>query len=236
MRENKYNMRNLKAVVFDMDGVVIDSKPVIEEFWQSLAEKYGFVISEEVMDAHVHGCPVWITCDKVFPMMSARDIDELIVHIHEIEQQLEFQKLAGLDNFLNSLSLHNIPIALVTSSYEKKVEKIFREMSLTAYFHHVVTADSVENGKPHPEPYLKASHQLGILPEKCLVFEDSISGIISAKEAGMNCIGINKPKMELKLKSIGASEVIEDFRSVVFQNEASFKGISISNNKYLNFD
>ena len=218
-------MDSFQAIIFDMDGVVIDTKPGIEKFWQQLASQYGFSISEEVMEEYIHGCPVWLTFEKVFPMMSKNDQDQWLSEIHNFEAKLMYEPLTGISSFLASIHAHDIPIALVTSGYLKKVGKVFKQLGYTDYFQQVVTADMVSHGKPHPEPYLMAAEKLGIDPENCVVFEDSISGITSAMAAGMFPVGINKAILESRLINAGAKKVVQHFEHIEFEKHEEQIGI-----------
>ncbi|MCG8321261.1 MAG: HAD family phosphatase [Cytophagales bacterium] len=227
---NKY-----QAVIFDMDGVVIDTKPGIEAFWQRWANHKGFTISEKIMDEYIHGCPVWLTIEKVFPMLIDSELESLMHEIHETEANLSYHLINGIHDVLVKLSDNNIPVGLVTSGYLKKVSKVFEELVLTSFFHQVVTADMVKQGKPHPEPFLLAAEKLGVKPADCVVFEDSISGITGAAKAGMYPIGINKQSMQPVLKSVGARYVVPDFTVIDFVNSNASRHISIHKSNVLAF-
>ena len=228
-------MNKYQAVIFDMDGVVIDTKPGIEAFWQRFANSKGFTISEKVMDDYIHGCPVWLTIEKVFPMLTEPEIANLMEEIHDTEAMLSYQLINGIRNVLMKLHDNGVSIGLVTSGYLKKVSRVFDELVLKSFFRQVVTADMVKHGKPHPEPFLLAAEKLGVAPDNCVVFEDSISGITSAAKAGMYPIGINKESMQPVLKSVGAQYVVPDFTAVDFVKNGSGRYISINKSNVLVF-
>ena len=223
------------AVIFDMDGVVIDTKPGIEAFWQRWAGFKGFTISEDTMDEYIHGCPVWLTIEKVFPMLTELESEALMNEIHETEAGLSYSLINGIHDLLLKLSENNIPLGLVTSGYIKKVNKVFDELALTSFFQEIVTADMVKLGKPHPEPFLLAAEKLSVNPGNCVVFEDSISGITSAAQAGMYPIGINKQSMLPSLKSVGAQHVVPDFTVIDFIKNETSRHISINESNELAF-
>ena len=210
----------IRAVIFDMDGVVIDTKPLIEEFWQKHAQSFGFQITDDQMNNDVHGCPVWLTCERLFPQMTKQDIDVFIESVHLFEENLFYEPVNGIKSWLKKLQQHQVKVGLVTSSFKKKVEKVFNDLSLNDYFQFMVTADMISEGKPHPEPYLKASEIINEKPEQCLVFEDSVSGIISATQAGMNTVGINSTSMTNRLMDIGAKAVIPDFTEIILSEKS----------------
>ena len=224
-----------QAVIFDMDGVVIDTKPGIEAFWQRWANSRGFTISEKVMDDYIHGCPVWLTIEKVFPMLTEPEISTLMKEIHDMEAELPYQLISGIRQVLMKLYDDGVPVGLVTSGYLKKVSKVFDDLVLNSFFQEIVTADMVKHGKPHPEPFLMAAQKLGIKPDNCVVFEDSISGITGAAKAGMYPIGINKESMQPVLKSVGARHVVPDFTVVDFIKNDSRRYISIHKSNVLVF-
>ena len=226
---------NFQAVVFDMDGVVIDTKPGIEAFWQRWANTKGFTISEKVMDDYIHGCPVWFTIEKVFPMLTEAERTALIDDIHVTEDRVSYELISGIHDILVKLLDHDVPVGLVTSGYMKKVSKVFADLTLDGFFRELVTADMVEHGKPHPEPYLLAAEKLGIKPDGCVVFEDSISGITSAAKAGMYPVGINKDSMQPALKSVGAQYVVPDFTAIDFVKDDTSQYLTINKANVLIF-
>lgn len=235
-QKDRKNQKNAyQAVIFDMDGVVIDTKPGIEAFWQRLANSKGFNISEKVMDDYIHGCPVWLTIEKVFPMLTEEETAMLMDEIHFTEGSLSYQLISGIRSVLTKLYNHGVPVGLVTSGYLKKVSKVFDELILNSFFQQVVTADMVKHGKPHPEPFLLAAEKLGVDPSTCVVFEDSISGVTSAAKAGMYPIGINKKSMQSTLKSVGAQYVVPDFTIVDFVKNGVQGYISINESNILAF-
>ncbi|MDN5216334.1 HAD family phosphatase [Fulvivirgaceae bacterium BMA12] len=224
-----------QAVIFDMDGVVIDSRPDIEDFWQRLAASKGFHITEEVMDDYIHGCPVWLTIEKVFPMLSKSEIAALMELIHDMESKMSYHLVEGIRAMLMKLKTHEVPVALVTSGYIKKVSQVFEALDLTDFFQQVVTADMVKLGKPHPEPFLMAAEKLAVDSERCVVFEDSVSGISGAVSAGMLPIGIIKESRQQALKSVGAQWVVPDFKAVDFVKNDSDNYLSINQSNVIAF-
>jgi HAD superfamily hydrolase (TIGR01509 family) len=100
-------------------------------------------------------------------------------------------------------------VALVSSSPKPIVDIVVQRFELGKYFDRIITGDDVEKGKPDPEPYLKAAKELGVHPEECVVVEDSINGVKSAKAAGMKCIGITNSFPREELERAGADYVID---------------------------
>jgi HAD superfamily hydrolase (TIGR01509 family) len=117
--------------------------------------------------------------------------------------------VTGLLNFLEILSQKNIPMAIATSGIQPNIDFMFENIPIKHYFKIIVNSSHISNGKPHPEIYLKAASLLNISPKNCLVFEDAVVGINSAKAAGMKVIAIatTQTKEELAI----ADMIVDDF-------------------------
>ncbi len=200
-----------KAVIFDLDGVVIDTAAPIEAFWQKWADAKGISVDEKIMTEVIHGCPAVQTIERLFGKLSEQEKQDILADGEEMEANLQYKAMAGVMEFLRQLVEKDIKIALVTSSLPVKVEEVFRQIGLYGFFNEVVTADEVEKGKPDPACYRLAAKKLGVSGFDCLVFEDSLSGTRAASQAGMHVIGVNKPLMEPALKIAGAGFVMADF-------------------------
>lgn len=172
------------AIIFDMDGVLVDSEVLNEKHWKLWAEKED-VSLEWIMSIH-HGVPAVQTITTVAPHLNApvearwfeenlsRDLDGLLAFegVHELLSQLPMDRWAIGTSApkiiaFNRLEYLNLPVPPI-----------------------VVTIDDVEQGKPAPDPYLKAARGLGIAPEKCLVIEDAPAGIVAAKSAGSHVLAV----------------------------------------------
>jgi HAD superfamily hydrolase (TIGR01509 family) len=190
----KLNINHFEAVIFDMDGVLIDSEPI----WK-IAMEQAF---------HSVGC--MLTRDDFQKTVGLR-IDEVVSYWykvspweneteHEVEQiiiqkMVEFlsvavKPLVGVVETLQFLKERKIKIGLATSSYRILVDTVLHACNLTDYFQVIHTAEEEEYGKPHPAVYMTAADKLGIDYSKCLVIEDSINGVISGKAARMHVVCI----------------------------------------------
>jgi HAD superfamily hydrolase (TIGR01509 family) len=212
-------IEKIKAFVFDMDGVVIDTRPPIEEFWYALARKHGADISPEVMEYNVHGCPARDTINARFSMLTAAEREHLLDQCHEFEENLQYKPMPGIIPFLRSLQQRQIPVALVTSSLPPKVKNVLAQLQLEGIFDTIVTADLVERGKPDPACYRLAAKRLNVQPEACMAFEDAVSGLKSVVAAGMYAVGVAgvsaDPELRQRvLREAGAQAVIPDFSQV----------------------
>lgn len=201
-----------EAVLFDMDGVIIDTHAEVTMFWNRLAERSQITLTESDFVQYIYGRKAAHTLEKLFPSMTAelwqQAMDELAAE--EVAQQ--YVAIPGVIALLRSLKQAGIPAGLVTSAEPPKVKRVLSQLGLEDAFAAQVTAHDVDQGKPHPACYLLGAQRLGKPPERCIVFEDSLSGAEAAIKAGATCVGINTlPDGLLKM---GAACVIPDFTHV----------------------
>ena len=179
-------MRLPKAVLWDMDGTLVDTEPYWMECEFALAEKYGGTWS------HEHGLAV-VGGDLIDSATYMREhmgidrtprqiVEELLVGVVELVEQ-EMPWRPGARELLASLRELEVPCALVTMSWRRFVEPVVRALP-GGSFAALVCGDEVAHGKPHPEAYLRAAELLGFPPERTLAIEDSPAGTISAATAG----------------------------------------------------
>ena len=174
------------AVLWDMDGTLVDTEPAWIEAEFGLAEKYGGTWSEELA-LHLVGSDLLASgrfirehmgIDRTPEQIVDELLDGVVDHIRR-----EVPWCAGARELLADLRAAGIPTALVTMSYRRFAQPVVDALPPDS-FDAVVTGDEVAHGKPHPEPYLRAAALLGVAPEDCLAIEDSTTGATSAGEAG----------------------------------------------------
>jgi sugar-phosphatase len=183
-----------KAILFDMDGVLIDSAPAVERVWRKWALAHHLDPGTVVEQAH--GRRSIETIRAVAPHMDA-ERENVKVEQMEIEDKEGVTALCGAAELLRSLPPERF--AIVTSATRPLAIARLGYAGLPVPVH-IVTADDVEHGKPTPEPYLKGAALLGAAPSDCLVFEDTPAGIASAHAAGMRVIALGStyPARELR--------------------------------------
>lgn len=183
-----------KAILFDMDGVLIDSAPAVERVWRKWAAEYG--LDPNLVVEQAHGRRSVETIRAVAPHMDA-ERENVKVEQMEIDDRDGVTALPGAARLLGVLPAGRF--AIVTSAT--------RPLALARLSYagiplprHIVTADDVTQGKPSPEPFVKGAAVLGIAPSDCLVFEDTPAGIAAARAAGMQVIGLvtTYPALELQ--------------------------------------
>lgn len=181
-----------KAVLWDMDGTLIDSEPHWLKSERQLAERLGGSWSEED-GLEMVGLSL-TESTKLFAEKLGVDVphDELLTELTDsvsksLEQEIIWRP--GARKLLQTLRRRGVKTALVTMSLRHMALQVVDAIPFKA-FDIIVAGDDVVYGKPHPEPYLKAASLLGVEPGECVAFEDSISGLLSAESAGTKAVGI----------------------------------------------
>lgn len=181
------------AVIFDMDGVIVDTNPYHKISLQQFCERYGFQLTDEELINRIYGRTnnEWI--QNLFgPLPKDRLLqlgEEKEAMFREIYKEA-IKPLPGLEDFLIALEVLNIPTAIGTSAPRSNVDFVLEGTGLGKYFSVILDQSDVEQGKPNPEIYLKAASRLDMTPARCLVFEDSLSGVEAAKRAGTKVVGV----------------------------------------------
>ena len=177
------------AFLFDLDGVIIDTEPQYDIFWKKTAEKYQLGI--ENFANIIKGTTNSDIISCYFSHFPESEQQEVIATYQAFEVKMDIIPIRGALAFLEEAKKTGIPMGLVTSSDDKKIEYVFSLLPIRNYFNTIVSSDRITKGKPDPMCYLSAAQDLGITPENCYVFEDSFNGIQSGKNAGMKVIGLS---------------------------------------------
>jgi len=177
------------AFLFDLDGVIIDTEPQYDIFWKATAEKYQLGI--EHFEKIIKGTVLPNILSIYFSKFPEAIRQEIITSNQAFELEMDIIPVPGALDFLESVKKAGIPMGLVTSSDNRKIEYTFSRLPIRQYFDTIVSADRITKGKPDPFCYLLAAQDLGISPENCYVFEDSFNGIQSGNAAGMKVIGLS---------------------------------------------
>ncbi len=183
-----------RAVIFDLDGTVVDNMSLHAEAFAVFAERHGLPALTQADRAKLDGR----RNSEIFPVLFDREMtrDEWLAFEHEKEglyRELSRGRLvvvAGLPALLERLGAAEVAIALATSAPELNVAHTLAEVGLTAAFPIVVRGDQVGRGKPAPDVFIEASRQLDVPAEGCVVFEDAPMGIEAARAAGMKVVAV----------------------------------------------
>ncbi|HLK09377.1 MAG TPA: HAD family hydrolase [Candidatus Angelobacter sp.] len=173
-----------KAILFDMDGVLMDSTPSVERVWRTWAAKCG--LDPERVASLAHGRRSIETIRAVAPQLDA-ETENVVVEQMEIDDKEGVTALPGAAELLAHLPSDRF--AIVTSATRPLAVARLGYAGIPVP-RHIITANDVIHGKPSPEPFLKGAALLGYVPADCLVFEDSPAGVTSARSAGMKAIAL----------------------------------------------
>jgi sugar-phosphatase len=190
------------GLLFDLDGVLIDSTPAVARVWSSWALDHGFEPEEIVRRAH--GRPSLATIRDLLPNAD-HEAENRKVEQGEIDDVVGLVPLPGARELLNSLP--DDRWAIVTSCSRPLAEVRLRAAGLPVP-RRLLTSNDVTNGKPAPEPYLKGAALLGFPSPKCLVFEDAPAGIRAGKAAGSRVVAFRTTAPDSELESAGADWII----------------------------
>ena len=211
----------LRAVIFDMDGVIIDSQPYHFAVEEKIFRELGFTVTEEESHSFVGmaGDRMWLYVKNKYGLRQS--LQELMEYDNRIRidyfASLEkVTPIPGIVDLLDELHRNNIKIALALSSSVEVIAIFISKSGLKHYFQQIISGDFVETGKPAPDIFIHTAQALQETATDCVVIEDSANGVKAAKAAGMKCIGFsnaNSGNQDLSL----ADMVIDDFRKVNLQ-------------------
>jgi beta-phosphoglucomutase len=202
-----------RAVIFDLDGTLLDNNPYHLQSWKKYLENIGRDMTEEEYNANINGR----TNKDVINYIHGDVLNEEDSLKYGLEKEALYREIYkpfikpvnGLLAFLNILADKNVPMAIATSGIQPNIDFMFDNVPIRQYFKVIVNSSHIKKGKPDPEIYIKTALLLNVSPKNCLVFEDAVVGINSAKAAGMKVIAIatTHPKEELN----GADMIINDY-------------------------
>jgi len=215
----KSNSRLPSALIFDMDGVLVDSNPFHVQKWIEFLHERGIPYNAEDLPKQILGS----RNDTALRRFFGRDLAE--GEIEKLSEDLEArfraafrphaQPLLGLKTLMDECRGEGIPLAVASSAMTKNVDFVVDTLKLRSYFASIVTGDDVSRPKPDPEIYIQAAERLTLAPAKCVAFEDSFVGIESAKRASMKCVAIAStfPAEELRSQT-QADLVVKNFEEL----------------------
>lgn len=206
----------LKAAVFDMDGVIVDSHPVHKKAWRRFLELQSRAVTEEDLDFIMEGRKR----DEILRHFLGELTDDRLRFLGRQKEQIfreeavDVKPIDGLCHFLRNLAHAEVRLAVASSGSSRRVNDILNSLSLRPYFQVVLTGDDVSRGKPDPAIFQLACDHLGVSACETLVFEDSASGVRAAKSAGMKCVGVATNGVIPTLLEAGADHIIPNFSGI----------------------
>lgn len=183
-----------KAVLFDMDGVVIDNLSYHVEAWLVFCERHGIYLTREIFYQDLNG----LNAKDTFEWLFKRELGKVEIVEFEEEKELIYREFyapfltpaLGLLAFINNVKSAGIKMALATSAGQGNINFVLDGLRIRDEFDAVIGGSEVNRGKPDPEIYLRAGGLVNVIPENCWVIEDSLQGIASGLSAGMKVVGI----------------------------------------------
>lgn len=184
----------IKACVFDMDGLMVETESLYTQALTEIANKKGKIIPKKTRQQIMGRDAI----DGMTILKKDLDLEESVLEIlnqrENIYQKLLInailEPLPGLIELLNLLEQMQFQKALASSSQKQWIDIILKKLNITSFFKTIVSRDEVKKSKPNPEIYLLAAKKINLNPNQCLALEDTIPGIEAAKKAGMKCIAI----------------------------------------------
>lgn len=214
-------MEQIQAVIFDMDGVIVNSEPLHFESEKTILQDHGIEAPWDQWDKFMG-----VTDANIFRYIvenfsdGTHSVEQLLAAKYQIYFKLlaeKLQPIPGSIDFIHWCRNRFPKLALTTSSIKRVQEVIFQRFELNPFFDVIVTEEWIQHCKPHPEPYLKTVEALRLPAYQCVVLEDSLNGVKSAKEAGCHVVAITTTFPAEQLHEAGADFVSERFESLYYQ-------------------
>jgi len=193
-----------RALLFDMDGVLVDSTAAVARVWSVWANKHG--LDPDAVAKIAHGRPSISTIRELLPGADHEAEDREVERL-EIEDVEGIVALPGAAELLRELPTSGY--AIVTSATRPLAEVRLRAAGLPVP-QNLVTARDVQRGKPNPDPYLMGARILGVAPAECVVIEDAPSGVRAGKAAGARVVALRTTASDVELEEAGADRIVDD--------------------------
>lgn len=179
--------KNNIGVLFDLDGVLIDSESEYTKIWQRIESEYPTGVKD--FATKIKGTNLEDILQRHYPDEATRG--KVRERLYEEEGRMRYRYCRGAEAVLGRLKESGVPMALYTSSDHKKMEHLYRDIpEIAEYFDAIILGDMVEESKPSPEGYLKAAQCLGLEDGNWVVVEDSLQGVIAGKRSGGTVVGV----------------------------------------------
>ena len=209
----------MKAFIFDMDGVIIDSEPIHSRTKMETFRHYGVSFSEAEL-VHYMGRTSRSLFQEVLRLNQRGDllVDEVIDYKHRLyldilRHDTAIRPIAGIAELMQRLRAERIPLALASSSGRTVIEAVLQKFGFADYFQSVLSGADLPKSKPDPAVYLLSAQRLDVEPKDCAVLEDAAAGVAAAKAAGMYCIAYRNPNSGNQDLS-RADEIIEKIEDI----------------------
>ena len=208
-------MRQLKAALFDLDGVVFDTEPQYTIFWGSQCRLYH--PEHPGLEHEIKGSTLQQIYDKWWNGELEKERDIVTQRLNAFEAQMDYSYITGFEAFVRDLRQHGVKTAVVTSSNMPKMESVFRARpEFTSLFDAILTSEDFAESKPSPDCYLKGAERFGVSPDECVVLEDSINGLKSGRAAGMYVVGLTTTNTKENIEALSNIQ-IKDYQDINYE-------------------
>ncbi|MDB9793823.1 HAD family phosphatase [Flavobacteriaceae bacterium] len=186
----------LKAVIFDMDGVIVNSEPLHHLAYKKMFEEFKLDVSNSLYESFT-GQSTYSICEQLCEIFDLKvDANALVLskrkHFKIIfENDSSFEMIDGAMNLIKDYFENNLTLVLASSASMTNIERIFKKFDLNKFFKAKISGADLKESKPNPEIFVKAAELAGFKKDECIVIEDSTSGIMASKSAGIYCVGYN---------------------------------------------
>ncbi|HEX5434212.1 MAG TPA: HAD family phosphatase [Candidatus Angelobacter sp.] len=206
----------LRAVIFDLDGVVVDSHPTHKQAWRECLHLLGCKASELELEYVAEGHTRADILRHFLGDLTAEQVQQHGAFKDRLFRTMavDLKPVRGLHGFLRQIENSGVPVGLASSGGRARVEDTLQQLKLQRFFQVVVTGEDVSRSKPDPAIFHLAAHGLHVTPEEILVCEDAVCGVEAAKAARMKCLAIATDGRNLRLEKAGADMVARDFTQV----------------------
>lgn len=204
----------LRGIIFDLDGVVIDSHPAHKRAWRAFFISVGKQVSDEEVEFVLEGQKREDILRHFLGDLTQEQIRDYGAKKDELfrSEAQDLKMNHGLPELLEQVAAAKLSTALASSASRSRVESVLRQFSLRELFEVVVTGEDVIRGKPDPAIFTLTAERLQIKPSEILVCEDAVNGVEAAKTAGMKCLAIAANGRGPLLQRAGADKVVPDFK------------------------
>lgn len=205
----------IRAVLFDLDGTMVDNMPYHVEAWIEMGRKLGHELTREHIQREFSGRKN----EELIPSLVGRPLDASEIQQLSEEKEARYRELfaphlrllAGLETLLDRLAARGIAVGIATAAPANNRDFVLERSGLTGRISVIVGAEQVKRGKPAPDLFLAAARQLGCEPKATLVFEDAVLGVQAGRAAGMTVCGVTTSEPSEVLLAAGAHFTIRDF-------------------------